>query len=103
IHLSPRCPILTHYLYADDTTIFCEAFIQKADNIMKIISEYGIITGQVVNLDKSSIFFSANVPYETRSKIISRSMVSNTINHSKYLGGAHGMGTVQERELQLHN
>ncbi|CAL1367235.1 unnamed protein product [Linum trigynum] len=58
IKLNRECPILTHCLFADDTVIFGEASVREADNILSIIHDYGSITGQEVNREKSSMFLS---------------------------------------------
>ncbi|CAN1234260.1 hypothetical protein LINPERPRIM_LOCUS4168 [Linum perenne] len=86
IRLTRRGPLLTHYLFADDTIVFGQAFEREADRILGVISEYGSMTGQKFNLTKSSIFFSANTPDEVQSSIITRTGFSDTVTHSKYLG-----------------
>ncbi|CAL1408646.1 unnamed protein product [Linum trigynum] len=86
IKLNTRCPIITHCLFADDTVIFGKANTQEAGRIVEIINEYGAITGQEVNINKSSVFFSANVPTEEKNDIITHIGFAPTNCHSKYLG-----------------
>ncbi|CAL1397336.1 unnamed protein product [Linum trigynum] len=86
IKLNSRCPVLTHCLFADDTVIFGKADFQEAQNIIDIIGEYGAITGQEVNINKSSVFFSANVPGDVKDHIIASIGFASSNCHSKYLG-----------------
>ncbi|CAL1383881.1 unnamed protein product [Linum trigynum] len=86
IKLNSRCPTNTHCLFADDTFIFGKANIQEARKILDLISNYGAITGQEVNINKSSIFFSANVPVDEKASIIAHLGFASLNCHSKYLG-----------------
>ncbi|CAN0907190.1 Transposon TX1 uncharacterized 149 kDa protein [Linum grandiflorum] len=86
IRLSRKGPLLTHCLFADDTIIFGKASREEAEAITGIINEYGSMTGQQVNKDKSSIFFSANVPSDTRESILAATGFSTTNSHTSYLG-----------------
>ncbi|CAN0846889.1 Putative ribonuclease H protein At1g65750 [Linum grandiflorum] len=86
IKLRPHCPTLSHCLFADDTVIFGSASVDEVDIIMGTLSEYGVLTGQEVNMQKSSMFFSANTPEELRNAIRGRANFESDICHSKYLG-----------------
>ncbi|CAL1413727.1 unnamed protein product [Linum trigynum] len=86
IRLNARCPVLTHCLFADDTVIFGKANLQGAQKILDLIGEYGAITGQEVNISKSSVFFSANVPDVEKADIIAHIGFASSNCHSKYLG-----------------
>ncbi|CAL1404855.1 unnamed protein product [Linum trigynum] len=86
IKLNARCPTLTHCLFADDTVIFGKANTQEAGKILEVINDYGAVTGQEVNVHKSSIFFSANVPAGEKNDIINHIGFASSNCHSKYLG-----------------
>ncbi|CAL1355970.1 unnamed protein product [Linum trigynum] len=86
IKLNMRSPSLTHCLFADDTVIFGKASIQEAERIMEIINDYGLITDQEVNINESSVFFSANVPAEEKNDFINHIGFSPSNCNSKYLG-----------------
>ncbi|CAN1726075.1 LINE-1 retrotransposable element ORF2 protein [Linum perenne] len=86
IKIKGGCPILSHCLFADDTVIFGKATEEEASKIINIINEYGMISGQEVNPEKSSIFFSNNTPQTLREAISSTTGFANAPYHSKYLG-----------------
>ena len=48
---------ISHLFYADDIMIFCKASTWNIEVLAKVLSDYRDISGQVVSLDKSSIFF----------------------------------------------
>ncbi|CAL1388192.1 unnamed protein product [Linum trigynum] len=86
LKLNRTCPTLTHCLFADDTVIFGEASSGEAGRILNILNDYGKITGQEVNKDKSSIFSSYNVSEEEKNSIIQAVGFTDTVTHSTYLG-----------------
>lgn len=53
-------PIMNHLFFADDCFFF-KANAQEARIIKQSLAIYGVASGQVVNYNKSSISFSANV------------------------------------------
>ncbi|CAL1400244.1 unnamed protein product [Linum trigynum] len=69
LKLNQNCPRLTHCLFAVDTVFFGEASLREAANLMKVIRDYGAFTGQEINTNKSSAFFSFNVNDEERQSI----------------------------------
>ncbi|CAL1361203.1 unnamed protein product [Linum trigynum] len=81
LKLKPSCPRLSHCLFADDTVNFGEASLEEATKIMSIINGYSYITGQEVNLEKSSIFFSKNTPDSLRTQIAAHIGFPPTITH----------------------
>ncbi|CAN1157596.1 Putative ribonuclease H protein At1g65750 [Linum perenne] len=86
IRLRCRSPLLTHCLFADDTVVFGKASTTEAQNILNVLSSYGQLTGQEINCDKSSVFFSANTPISIKSDITAVLGFASLACHSKYLG-----------------
>ncbi|CAL1398685.1 unnamed protein product [Linum trigynum] len=101
IKLNSRCPVLTHCLFADDTVIFGRANHQEAEKILELIRDYGAITGQEVNINKSSVFFSANVPSEDKTSITDHIGFSSSNCHSKYLGVPTEWGNSKKETFQF--
>ncbi|CAL1404087.1 unnamed protein product [Linum trigynum] len=101
IRLNARCPILTHCLFADDTVIFGKADLQEAEKILDLIREYGAITGQEVNINKSSVFFSANVPDVDKAAIIGHIGFASSNCHTKYLGVPTEWGNSKKETFQF--
>ncbi|KAL6145213.1 hypothetical protein ACLB2K_055901 [Fragaria x ananassa] len=67
--LSPKCPGLSHLLFVDDSIFFLNASLINCFRLRSILEEYCQASGQSINLEKSSIFFSANTPTASREEI----------------------------------
>ncbi|KAA3479817.1 reverse transcriptase [Gossypium australe] len=63
-----------------------EASIEGANNIKSVIKEYEKVSGQLVNFDKSLIYFSGNVDLETYEHVGGILGVRISNNPERYLG-----------------
>jgi hypothetical protein len=52
----PSVPKLTHLIFADDNIVFLEATVKSFHALRKIVLNYEAASGQIFNLQKSSIF-----------------------------------------------
>ncbi|CAN1820450.1 LINE-1 retrotransposable element ORF2 protein [Linum perenne] len=86
VKLNPRCPTLTHVLFADDTILFGEASVTEAMAFKKTMELYGQMTGQKVNHQKSSIMFSRKTPDALQTRIRSILGFHDITPFGKYLG-----------------
>ncbi|XP_027099254.1 uncharacterized protein [Coffea arabica] len=86
LRISRQGPIITHLFFADDSLIFCKASIHQANEIMKLLKTYEEASGQLINLDKSAIFFSKNMNLEQRKEICSALGGMVEMTQEKYLG-----------------
>ena len=53
------CPPLiaiTHLFFVDDSMVFCKENEMEAGYVIKILEDYGKVSGQIINMEKSSIF-----------------------------------------------
>ena len=64
ISIASHCPSLNHLLFADDTMFFCNANKKNAESLKSMLSTYEIVSGQLINKQKSSIFFSKRTTQE---------------------------------------
>ena len=67
--LCRRGPKLTYLLFADDSLLFCRAIMEECGHVLDILKNYEETSGQKVNRDKTSLFFSKSIPNETKSSI----------------------------------
>ena len=77
---------VNHLLFADDTLLMCKATKQECEELMQCLSQYGQLSGQMINLNKSAITFGKNVDIQIKDWIKSRSGISLEGGTGKYLG-----------------
>ncbi|MBA0852044.1 hypothetical protein Goshw_000432, partial [Gossypium schwendimanii] len=68
VHINRHAPLITHLLFASDRLIFGEAAIEGVRAFNDRLEIYAHSSGQLINFDKSSTFFSSNVSEENREK-----------------------------------
>ena len=64
-----RGPKLTHLFFADDSLLFCKANPQECGNVLKILAEYEEVSGQKINKEKTSLFFSKSTKEDVKEEI----------------------------------
>lgn len=77
---------LNHLFVADDSLLFCKASIPEWVKIQDILKVYENASGQKLNREKTSIFFSKNTKQATKAHILSVAGVSSTRQYETYLG-----------------
>lgn len=79
-------PSITHLLFADDSFLFFRATANDAEAIKDPLNSYETISGQAVNFQKSTVFFSSDVRRDKQGEIKQVLGVYNDIGDSRYLG-----------------
>ena len=64
ISVCKRGPNLLHLFFADDSLIFCKATLSDCASLQRIFQVYEKASGQQLNRDKTSLFFSTNTSRE---------------------------------------
>ena len=86
IRIGRHCPTLSHLLFADDSLFFLKADKENCMRAIQKIQEYCKAFGQKVNLEKSCVVFTGNVPMEKKGEIVRSLGVKKAINIGVYLG-----------------
>ncbi|KAM1424551.1 hypothetical protein ACFX13_017281 [Malus domestica] len=86
IKLSRSGPLISHNLFADDSLFFLRATEKNCRKLMDLFADYCMASGQSINYEKSSLFFSTNTPVELSMAICEILRVLSTVNPGKYLG-----------------
>ncbi|KAK4268485.1 hypothetical protein QN277_025138 [Acacia crassicarpa] len=86
IKLSNGCPELTHSFFTDDALLYMNANLSNCVTLFNILSQFCAVSGQVINLDKSSIFFTPNTPDDVMNVVGGILGIAATEDPGKYLG-----------------
>ena len=62
-------PKLTHLLIVDDSLLFCRSSRSECQKVLEILASYESLSGQKINRDKTSIFFSKPTTEARRMEI----------------------------------
>ena len=84
--LCKRGSKLTHIFFADDSLLFYKTNPQECGNVLKILSDYEVVSGQKINREKRSLFFSKSTNDDIRQEIKRVTGVQEIKFYEKYLG-----------------
>lgn len=79
-------PTVSHLLFADDCYFFFKATKEEAMTMKSVLERYENVSGQAINLNKSSITFSPNTSVENRRLVCEAVEVREVDVPGKYLG-----------------
>ncbi|XP_042952198.1 uncharacterized protein LOC122289281 [Carya illinoinensis] len=86
VSASKRGLKINHLLFADDCVIFSRAKMEEWTRIMYLLAIYERASGQVLNKQKTSLFFSSNTKEETKAFILQGAAGISCDDYNKYLG-----------------
>ncbi|XP_060965400.1 uncharacterized protein LOC133034350 [Cannabis sativa] len=79
-----RAPMISHMLFDDDSYVFCRANTWEADSIMELLHLYELASGQIVNIEKSSIFFSSNIETTMRIRYVGKKRIYEADDNTSF-------------------
>ena len=83
---SRRGPRISHIFFVDDSLLFCRANILQWDKLTHIHHLYEKLSGQRLNHNKTSLFFSKNTSGEEKKAILEKVGLPDTQRYDPYLG-----------------
>lgn len=86
LSIARRSPSITHLFFADDSLLFFKATEREGRTIKSCLKNYKVVSGQVVNYDKSVLTVSPNASNEIKSHLGSLLDVHVVECHHQYLG-----------------
>ena len=81
-----RVPCISNLLFADDSLLFCQANQGEVQVLMDILDLYASASGQCIDFEKSSIYFSNNTKARHREWIKNLLGVEEVARFESYLG-----------------
>ncbi|XP_050212716.1 uncharacterized protein LOC126664387 [Mercurialis annua] len=82
----PLSPYLFLFCTEGFSNILNRANLEECDVFIEILWLYGNASGQLINLEKSSLFFSSNIPTDLCSVLADKLQVGSVGLQDKYLG-----------------
>nr|XP_023876772.1 uncharacterized protein LOC111989214 [Quercus suber] len=79
-------PQTSHLFFADDSIVFCRATLNEGSRVLKVLEAYEAESGQQLNKEKTSLFFSKNTKRETQDQVKQIFEAHVIQHHEKYLG-----------------
>ncbi|KAF7815046.1 reverse transcriptase [Senna tora] len=78
--------MITHLMYADDIVLFFKADFNSCNTVNQVLHQYAILSGQVLNNEKSYVIFSPNTPCQFK-KFMAKTLGAHISNKlGRYLG-----------------
>ena len=81
-----NAPRISHLHFADDSLLFCQTSLEEVHCVTDILQLYAESSGQCINFEKSSIYFSSNTGGGQRDMIKSMLGVKEVEKFESYLG-----------------
>ena len=100
VKVARGAPMISHLFFTDDSFFFFKATHSEATLVKHVLTVYGKASGQVVNFNKSSISFSANVSEANVRQLCELLEVNATTNHGAYLGLPSFIGKKKKEVFQ---
>ncbi|KAF7147810.1 hypothetical protein RHSIM_Rhsim03G0079300 [Rhododendron simsii] len=85
-------PHISHLLFADDTVVFCKAKRSELQVVDSILKDYRNASGQLINFQKSSMFFSRNAGPDLRRNLSAFMAIPVRGDLGRYLGSPAKIG-----------
>ena len=99
--LSKRSPKLTHLLFANDSLLFCRSTSEECQKIMDILGVYERCSGQQINKNKTTIFFSKSTSEANRIQIKDALGIVEINQYEKYLGLPSFVGRKKKQSFEF--
>ena len=81
-----RVPTISHLLFVDDSLLFYRANQEEVQVVIEVLQTYAASSGQCINFEKFSVYFSSNTTREQRDNIKGALGVREVDKFDTYLG-----------------
>lgn len=84
--MAKACSSISHLLFADDSVFFCKAQKYECQTSLRILKEYEVVSGQLINFQKSLIQFRHKIEESGRQELGDILGIQNLGGMGSYLG-----------------
>ncbi|KAL0016440.1 hypothetical protein SO802_003509 [Lithocarpus litseifolius] len=84
--VSRQAPLTSYLFFADDSIFFCRATMEECKQVALVLDTYEKESGQKLNKDKTSLFFSKNTSGEIQNFVKETFGAQIVQQHERYLG-----------------
>ena len=98
--LCKNVPKLIHLFFADDSLLFYRSTPQERDKVLELLDTYSKYSGQNINKNKTTIFFSKSTTPERKKYIKNALGVPEIWSYKKYLGQPSLIGRKKKASLE---
>ena len=100
IAIARKSPRVSHLFFTDDCLLFCRTKSSDCLKMVAIMKDYELVSGQVINLDKSGLIFSRNTREEDKAEVVRILNISRILEKDKYLGLPLMIGRSKQMEFR---
>lgn len=100
IRVGIHCPWVSHLLFVDDCLVFTQATAEGAQRLRGVLELYRMGSGQLVNKQKSAVFFSSNCANESKQVFRQGSEILSEALGEKYLGLPTALGRSTDEQFE---
>lgn len=86
IKVARSAPPISHMFFADDCYLFCKASEESASQVLKMLQIFEKASGQQINVEKSSIFYSRNTSSYLKNELCHQLNIKEAGENSQYIG-----------------